>query len=113
MLIGTALPTADMRRAGAVHRSHPDRLIRPTDEGRRAAAVNRKSCLEGHYGLRGTPERATLIDGKLAVWSEVGAGNGDGAADSSQHRLCDCAEALLVVTAFCHQMPADERGDAS
>jgi signal transduction histidine kinase/ligand-binding sensor domain-containing protein len=29
---------------------------------------------EGHYGLRGMPERAALIDGKLAVWSEVGAG---------------------------------------
>ena len=30
--------------------------------------------LEGHYGLRGMSERAALIDGKLAVWSEVGAG---------------------------------------
>ncbi len=30
--------------------------------------------LEGHYGLRGMPERAALIDGKLAVWSEAGAG---------------------------------------
>ena len=30
--------------------------------------------LEGHYGLRGMPERAALIRGKLAVWSEVGAG---------------------------------------
>ena len=30
--------------------------------------------VEGHYGLRGMPERAALIGGKLAVWSEVGAG---------------------------------------
>ena len=30
--------------------------------------------LEGHYGLRGMPERAALIGGELAVWSEVGAG---------------------------------------
>ena len=30
--------------------------------------------LEGHYGLRGMPERAALMGGKLAVWSEVGAG---------------------------------------
>jgi signal transduction histidine kinase len=30
--------------------------------------------LEGHYGLRGMPERAGLIGGKLAVWSEAGAG---------------------------------------
>jgi signal transduction histidine kinase/streptogramin lyase len=30
--------------------------------------------VEGHYGLRGMPERAALIGGNLAVWSEVGAG---------------------------------------
>ena len=30
--------------------------------------------LEGHYGLRGMRERATLIRGKLAVWSEVDEG---------------------------------------
>jgi signal transduction histidine kinase/ligand-binding sensor domain-containing protein len=30
--------------------------------------------LERHYGLRGMPERAALIGGTLAVWSEVGAG---------------------------------------
>ena len=29
---------------------------------------------EGHYGLHGMRERATLIGGKLAVWSEVDAG---------------------------------------
>jgi signal transduction histidine kinase/ligand-binding sensor domain-containing protein len=30
--------------------------------------------VEGHYGLRGMPERAALMGAKLAVWSEVGAG---------------------------------------
>jgi signal transduction histidine kinase/ligand-binding sensor domain-containing protein len=30
--------------------------------------------MAGHYGLRGMPERAALIGGKLAVWSEQGAG---------------------------------------
>ena len=29
---------------------------------------------EGHYGLRGMRERAQLVGGKLAVWSELGAG---------------------------------------
>jgi nitrate/nitrite-specific signal transduction histidine kinase len=29
---------------------------------------------EGHFGLRGMRERAKLIGGKLAVWSEVDAG---------------------------------------
>jgi signal transduction histidine kinase/ligand-binding sensor domain-containing protein len=33
-----------------------------------------KQGLQGHYGLRGMPERAALIGGTLAVWSEVGAG---------------------------------------
>ena len=30
--------------------------------------------IEGHYGLRGMPERAAVIGGKLTVWSEAGAG---------------------------------------
>ena len=30
--------------------------------------------VEGHFGLRGMPERAALMGGKLVVWSEVGAG---------------------------------------
>jgi signal transduction histidine kinase/ligand-binding sensor domain-containing protein len=30
--------------------------------------------VEGHYGLRGMTERAALIGGRLAVWSEVAAG---------------------------------------
>jgi signal transduction histidine kinase len=30
--------------------------------------------LEGHYGLRGMPERAAVIGGSLAVWSEAGQG---------------------------------------
>jgi signal transduction histidine kinase len=29
---------------------------------------------QGHYGLRGMPERAALLGGELAVWSEVGVG---------------------------------------
>jgi len=29
---------------------------------------------ERHFGLRGMPERATLVGGKLEVWSEVGVG---------------------------------------
>jgi nitrate/nitrite-specific signal transduction histidine kinase len=30
--------------------------------------------IEGHYGLRGMPERAAVIGGTLAIWTEVGAG---------------------------------------
>ena len=73
--------------------------MRVRDDGQGIdAAVLANQGLEGHYGLRGTPERAALIGGKLAVWSEVGAGRG-GVAPSGPHRLRDIREALLVVTA--------------
>ena len=68
--------------------------------------------VEGHYGLRGMPERAALIGGKLTVWSEVGAGtevelripasavNATGRRRSWWSRL------------FASSMTAEERGDA-
>jgi signal transduction histidine kinase len=36
--------------------------------------VRTQKGIEGHFGLRGMPERAATIGGRLAVWSEVGAG---------------------------------------
>ena len=49
--------------------------LRVRDDGKGMdAAVLSSHGLEGHYGLRGMRERATLIQGKLAVWSEVGDG---------------------------------------
>ena len=49
--------------------------LRVRDDGRGIdPEVLANQGLEGHYGLRGMPERAALIGGKLAVWSEVGAG---------------------------------------
>jgi signal transduction histidine kinase len=54
--------------------SHEVRL-RVMDDGRGIdQAVLAGQGAEGHYGLRGMPERAALIGGKLEVWSEVGAG---------------------------------------
>jgi nitrate/nitrite-specific signal transduction histidine kinase len=45
--------------------------LRSRDDGKRIdAKVLTSQALEGHYGLRGMPERAALIGGKLAVWSE-------------------------------------------
>ena len=73
--------------------------LRVRDDGQGIdAAVLANQGIEGHYGLRGMPERAALIGGKLAVWSEVGRRDGGGAAPSGQHRLRDSPEALLVVT---------------
>ena len=49
--------------------------LRVRDDGQGIdPAVLASQGLEGHYGLRGMPERAALIGGTLAVWSEVGAG---------------------------------------
>ena len=46
--------------------------LRVRDDGKGIdAAVLANQGLDGHYGM---PERAALIDGKLAVWSEPGAG---------------------------------------
>jgi len=49
--------------------------LRVRDDGKGVdAAVLSAQSREGHYGLPGMGERATLIGGKLAIWSEVDAG---------------------------------------
>jgi ligand-binding sensor domain-containing protein/signal transduction histidine kinase len=54
---------------------HDQFRLRVRDDGKGIEpAVLARQPAEGHYGLRGMPERAALIGGTLAVWSEVGAG---------------------------------------
>jgi ligand-binding sensor domain-containing protein/signal transduction histidine kinase len=49
--------------------------LRVRDDGKGIdSAVLSSHGVEGHYGLRGMRERATLIKGQLAVWSEVDEG---------------------------------------
>ena len=49
--------------------------LRVRDDGKGIdAAVLSAQRREGHYGLPGMRERATLIGGKLTIWSEVDAG---------------------------------------
>ncbi len=49
--------------------------LRVRDDGQGIdAAVLSVQSREGHYGLPGMRERATLIGGKLTIWSEVDAG---------------------------------------
>lgn len=49
--------------------------LRVVDDGKGiATTVLSGDGPEGHYGLRGMRERAQLVGGKLAVWSEVGGG---------------------------------------
>ena len=47
--------------------------VRDDGKGMDPLVLSRQSG-DGHYGLRGMRERATLIGGKLVVWSEVDAG---------------------------------------
>ena len=49
--------------------------LRVRDDGKGMdAAVLSSHGLEGHYGLRGMRERAKLVGGELAMWSEVDSG---------------------------------------
>ena len=58
-----------------VRYDHDQFRLRVRDDGKGMDAVTLSSHgLEGHYGLRGMRERATLIQGKLVVWSEVDEG---------------------------------------
>ena len=88
--------------------------LRVRDDGRGIdPAILASRGVEGHYGLRGMPERASLIGGKLAVWSEVGAG--------TQVELRTPASAVYAPARSrswwsrpsASRTPAEERGDAS
>jgi signal transduction histidine kinase len=58
-----------------VHYDDDQFRLRVRDDGKGMDPVLLSSHgLEGHYGLRGMRERATLIQGKLVVWSELDAG---------------------------------------
>ena len=49
--------------------------LRVRDDGKGIdQAVLAAQGIEGHFGLRGMPERAALIGGRLAVWSAAGSG---------------------------------------
>jgi hypothetical protein len=54
-------------------------------------------CREGHYGLPGMRERATLIGGKLTIWSEVDAGSGSARSCQALSRENRCIYALSVI----------------
>ena len=58
-----------------IHYDNQQFRLRVRDDGRGIdPRVLGGQTIEGHYGLRGMPERAGLIGGKVAVRSEAGAG---------------------------------------
>ena len=80
---------------------HEEFRLRVRDDGKGIdPAVLANQGLEGHYGLRGMPERAALIGGKLAVWSESGAGTEVELRLPARIVYATIREALLAVTAL-------------
>ena len=88
--------------------------LRVRDDGQGIdPAVLAGQGIEGHYGLRGMPERAALIGGKLAVWSEVGAGT-----EVELHLPANAVYAASRRTSWLSRLvasktPAHVEGDAS
>ena len=88
--------------------------LRVRDDGKGIdAAVLSSQGREGHYGLRGMRERATLIQGKLVVWSEVDAGTEVELRVPCQRRLHDRSQTFLAGTKICGEgLTAFEWGHA-
>ena len=78
--------------------------LRVRDDGKGIdAAVLSAQGREGHYGLPGMRERATLIGGKLTVWSEVDAGTEVELRLPAEHCLRISSERLVVLTKVCRE----------
>jgi signal transduction histidine kinase len=69
--------------------------------------------IEGHYGLRGMPERAALIGGKVSVWSEVGAGTEVELRVPSSAVFAAARGRSWWSRLSASSMRAEEKGDAS
>jgi signal transduction histidine kinase/ligand-binding sensor domain-containing protein len=69
--------------------------------------------IEGHYGLRGMPERAAVIGGNLTVWSEVGAGTEVELRLPAGTAYATSARRSWWSRRFAAKAPADVKGDAS
>jgi signal transduction histidine kinase/ligand-binding sensor domain-containing protein len=88
--------------------------LRVRDDGKGIdQAILAAQGLEGHYGLRGMPERAALIGGKLAVWSEVGEGTEVELRIPASIVYATSPRRTWWSRLSAASMPADERGDAS
>ena len=88
--------------------------LRVRDDGKGIdQAVLAAQGIEGHYGLRGMPERAAVIGGNLAVWSEVGAGTEVELRLPASTVYATSARNSWLSRRFAAKAPADKKGDAS
>ena len=88
--------------------------LRVRDDGKGIdQAVLAAQGIEGHYGLRGMPERAAVIGGKLTVWSEVGAGTEVELRLPAGTVYATSARRSWWSRRFAAKAPADVEGDAS
>ena len=91
-----------------------DFRLRVRDDGKGIdQAVLAAQGIEGHYGLRGMPERAAAIGGKLAVWSEVGAGTEVELRLPARTVYATSARRSWWSRLLARKTPANVRGDAS
>ena len=88
--------------------------LRVRDDGKGIdQAVLAAQGIEGHYGLRGMPERAALIIGKLPVWSEVGVGTEVELRIQASAVYATARRRSWWSRLSGSGIPAQERGDAS
>jgi signal transduction histidine kinase/ligand-binding sensor domain-containing protein len=88
--------------------------LRVRDDGKGIdQAVLATQGIEGHYGLRGMPERAAVIGGKLTVWSEVGTGTEVELRLPAGIVYATSARRSWWSRRFAAKAPADVQGDAS
>jgi signal transduction histidine kinase len=88
--------------------------LRVRDDGRGIdPVVLANQGLEGHCGLRGMPERAGLIGGTLAVWSEVGEGTEVELRLPARIVYATSPSRTWWSRLFGPNTPAHERGDLS
>jgi signal transduction histidine kinase len=88
--------------------------MRVRDDGRGIdATVLANQGVEGHYGLSGMRERAALVGGTLAVWSEAGAGTEVELRFPASIVYAKSPRRSWWSRLFGLKSPADVRGDAA
>ena len=96
-----------------IHYDSDEFRLRVRDDGKGIdQTVLAAQGVEGHYGLRGMPERAALIGGKLAVWSEVGAGTEVELRIPASAVYATARRRSWWSRLSASSMPARDRGDA-